>query len=85
VYPRNRKPDGEILGRAVHTSRYRLVEWKKPGMAPETAEFELYDYQKDPLETKNLAPAEPELVKKLSVLLAAQPEAKAQIRTSKRN
>ena len=54
-------------------------------MAPETAEFELYDYQKDPLETKNLAPAEPELVKKLSVLLAAQPEAKAQIRTSKRN
>ena len=85
VYPRNRKPDGEILGRAVRTSRYRLVEWKKPGMAPETAEFELYDYQKDPLETKNLAPAEPELVKKLSVLLAAQPEAKAQIRTSKRN
>jgi len=55
VYRRNRTADGAILGRAVRTRRYRLVEWKKPGMPPETVEFELYDYEKDPLETKNLA------------------------------
>jgi iduronate 2-sulfatase len=85
VYPRNRKPDGAILGRAVRTNRYRLVEWKKPGRAPETAEFELYDYEKDPLETKNLAPVEPETVKKLRGLLAEQPEAKEQIRNSRAN
>jgi iduronate 2-sulfatase len=83
VYPRNRKPDGAILGRAVRTSRYRLVEWKKPGMAPETAEFELYDYAKDPLETKNIASAEPAVVKKLRALLSAQPEAKPQIMSAK--
>jgi len=79
VYPRNRKSDGAILGRAVRTERYRLVEWKKPGASPTTAEFELYDYKKDPLETRNLAAAEPKLVKKLEALIAAQPEAKPQI------
>lgn len=79
VYPRNRQGDGPILGRAVRTERYRLVEWKKPGAAPETAEFELYDYKKDPEETKNLASTEPKLVKELHVLITAQPEAKPQI------
>ena len=79
VYPRNRKGDGAILGRAVRTDRYRLVEWKKPGASPNTAEFELYDYQKDPQETKNLAAMEPAIVRKLEALIAAQPEAKPQI------
>jgi iduronate 2-sulfatase len=79
VYPRSRKGDGPILGRAVRTERYRLVEWKKPGASPDTAEFELYDYKKDPAETKNLASAEPKLVKKLQGLIATQPEAKPQI------
>ena len=79
VYPRNRKDDGAILGRAVRTERYRLVEWKKPGTAPETAEFELYDYKKDPEETKNIAATEPKLVKKLHALITAHPEAKPQI------
>jgi iduronate 2-sulfatase len=79
VYPRHRKDDGAILGRAVRTERYRLVEWKKPGAARETAEFELYDYKKDPEETKNVASAEPKLVQKLYSLVAALPEAKPQI------
>jgi len=79
VYPRNRPGDGAILGRAVRTERYRLVEWKKPGAAPETAEFELYDYKNDPEETKNLALTEPRLVKELYALICAQPEAKPQI------
>ena len=79
VYPRNRRGDGAILGRAVRTERYRLVEWKKPGAPAETAEFELYDYQTDPQETKNLALEQPAVVQKLEALLAAQPEGKPQI------
>ena len=78
VYPRNRKGDGAILGRAVRTARYRLVEWKKPGAAPDTAEFELYDYDSDPAETRNLASAQPAIVKELQALIAAQPEARRQ-------
>jgi iduronate 2-sulfatase len=82
VYPRSRQGEGAILGRAVRTERYRLVEWKKPGAAPETAEYELYDYKKDPLETKNIASEEPKLVKKLQAHLAELPEAKPQISSS---
>jgi len=79
VFPRNRRGDGEILGRAVRTERYRLVEWKKPGAAHDTADLELYDYQADPLETKNLASSQPEVVAKLRAILAKQPEGKPQI------
>jgi iduronate 2-sulfatase len=75
VYPR-----GERIGRAVRTERHRLVEWKAPGAAAETAEFELYDYKTDPNETKNLATSEPKVVARLRKLLGELPEAKPQIR-----
>jgi len=74
VYPR-----GERIGRAVRTTRYRLVEWKVPGRAADTGDLELYDYEKDPLETKNLAAEQPEVVARLRVMLAKLPEAKPQI------
>ena len=83
VFPRNRKRDGAVLGRAVRTDRYRLVEWKKPGAPVSTADFELYDYKDDPAETRNLAAEKPDIVKKLEAILAAQPEAKAQISGSR--
>jgi len=83
VFPRNRRGDGQILGRAVRTQRYRLVEWKKPGAASDSADLELYDYKADPLETRNLAPAQPKVVAKLRALLAQQPEAKPQIARAK--
>lgn len=70
VYPR-----GERLGRAIRNHRYRLVEWKLPGATAEEAEIELYDYQQDPLETRNLAPTQPEVVDSLRKTLAQQPEA----------
>jgi iduronate 2-sulfatase len=77
VYPRQQR-----LGRAIRTERYRLVEWKKPGEAADTAELELYDYQQDPLETKNLAASQPEVVKQLRSILAKHPEAKPQIKAA---
>lgn len=64
------------MGRAIRTERYRLVEWKKPGTAPDTAELELYDYETDPHETKNLAAEHPDVVKQLRAILAKYPEAK---------
>lgn len=72
VYPRN-----DLLGRAIRTGRWRLVEWKKPGSS-EIAGLELYDYETDPQETRNAAAARPETVKELSAILATHPEAKPQ-------
>ena len=80
VYPRSPRGKGQILGRAVRTERYRLVEWKTPGAPAESAELELYDYEIDPGETKNLAAEQPKVVAKLRKLLAAQPEAKPQLK-----
>lgn len=73
VYPR-----GERLGRAVRTERYRLVEWKKPGDPAESAILELYDYEKDPDETRNIAADRPAVVAELRAILAKEPEAKPQ-------
>lgn len=73
-------PRGERMGRAIRTARYRLVEWKKPGAAGDTAEFELYDYDTDPAETKNLARSLPDVVAELRKILQRHPEAVAPVR-----
>ena len=66
-------PRGERLGRAVRTERYRLVEWKPFGAPSTAAEYELYDYEKDPLESKNFANSRPEVVEALAAILAKHP------------
>ena len=76
-------PRGERIGRAVRTARYRLVEWKVPGSSPESADLELYDYEQDPLETKNLATERSRVVARMRAMLAKLPEAKPQIRSAK--
>ncbi len=74
VYPR-----AKMMGRAVRSERYRLVEWKTIGASPDTAMIELYDYETDPAEAKNLATDKPEVVTQLRAILSKQPEAKPQI------
>jgi iduronate 2-sulfatase len=54
-----------------------LVEWKRIGASAETAEFELYDYEADPDETRNLAREQPEVLARMRALLAGHPEAVA--------
>jgi iduronate 2-sulfatase len=75
VYPR-----GKVIGRAVRTERYRLVEWKEPGADRDNAILELYDYESDPGETKNLAGERPEVVNELRAILDKQPEARPQVK-----
>ena len=65
-----------MIGRAIRTDRYRMVEWKQPGAPPNTADIELYDYRQDPEETRNVAAVEPEMVAALRLVLARHPEAK---------
>ncbi len=62
------------LGRAIRTQRYRMVEWRRLGAGPETAEYELYDYKTDPLERKNLAAAQPDVVALMKQTLAKYPK-----------
>ncbi len=82
VYPRTAPGTGAVLGRAIRTDRYRLVEWKKIGAPGDTADLELYDYASDPLETKNLASEQPEVVKQLQAMLARHAEASPQVRST---
>jgi iduronate 2-sulfatase len=67
VYPRDAK-----LGRAIRNERYRMVEWNEIGAAAEESEIELYDYQSDPLETRNVAEMNPEVVSAMRAELAKQ-------------
>lgn len=62
------------LGRSIRTERYRLVEWKQPGEDPAKAEYELYDYETDPLEKNNLAAQRPGIAADLKRRLDQYPE-----------
>lgn len=65
----------QLMGRAIRTERYRLVEWKKPGAPPDSALLELYDYETDPLESRNHAADQPQVVKQLRAMLERHGEA----------
>ena len=68
-------PKAGKMGRAIRTQRYRMVEWKSFG-SDGPAEFELYDYQHDPLETQNIADQQPQVLNRMKKILAKHPPAK---------
>jgi iduronate 2-sulfatase len=69
-------PRGERMGRAIRTARYRMIEWKKVGAPAAAGELELYDYELDPRETRNVAMEQPEVVSQLRAILTRHPEAR---------
>jgi iduronate 2-sulfatase len=79
AFPRQRA-GRNVMGRAIRTERFRLVEWKEPGAPADTADLELYDYQTDPEETRNLAGSQPDIVRQMQAILAGHPEAKPPVR-----
>lgn len=70
-YPRNIPGQGSGMGYTLRTERYRYTEWR-PRDKADVRIRELYDYQADPLETRNLAgvPDYAETVQELETLLA---------------
>lgn len=61
------------LGRAIRTERHRLVEWRNWNDPESSVEYELYDYEVDPLESRNLALEQPDVLARLRVTLERHP------------
>ena len=70
-------PRGGMLGRAIRTDRYRLVEWRPKNQKRQSKPvYELYDCKDGDVETVNIADAHPEIVKELAAILATYPNPK---------
>lgn len=69
---------GGHMGRAIRTERYRLVEWQSSDPKAKI-EYELYDYAKDPLETKNVSTSQPKVLARMIEILKKEPPAKSQV------
>lgn len=74
-YPRRQGKDN-VMGYALRDQRYRYIEWRvcDDGRSPGTGEAvvtELYDYQSDPLETRNVIhdPAYAAIVTEMETLM----------------
>lgn len=63
------------LGRAIRTEQHRLVVWQNPGEPDSAAAIELYDYKNSPMELKNIANENPDIVKELKAILDRHPAA----------
>lgn len=77
AYPRK---GNKLIGCAIRTERFRMVAWIDIEDPDSEWIYELYDYDEDPLETKNYAYAKPEVLSELRKILSRHPKAKPQIR-----
>jgi iduronate 2-sulfatase len=77
AYPRK---GNRLIGCAIRTERYRMVEWIDVEDPAAEKIYELYDYEEDPLETRNLAAIRPEVIKTLTGILRTHPAPKPQVR-----
>lgn len=60
--------ENDLMGYAMRTERYRFIVWKDYKHKEKPPVFvELYDHKTDPTETKNVAEANPEIVKELMI------------------
>ena len=77
AFPRQQN---KLIGCAIRTERYRMVEWVNVQDRSAEKIYELYDYQEDPLETINLAETRADIIAELSTILASHPKVKAPIK-----
>jgi iduronate 2-sulfatase len=75
---------GNRNGRAIRSERYRLVEWLPFGASTDDAVYELYDYQEDPQETRNVVSSNPRALAQMKTLLAQEPAAVEQVKRPRR-
>ncbi len=57
-----------------------MVEWINAEDPSADRIYELYDYEVDPLETKNYAQEKPDVLNELKAILARHPQVKPQVR-----
>lgn len=69
-------PMGGFLGEAIRNSRYRMIRWTPMQDSEKEVLYELYDYENDPKETKNIASENPDIVADMESILEKYPEAK---------
>jgi len=74
---------GNRNGRAIRSARYRLIEWLPFGKSATEAIYELYDFQEDPLETRNIADSDPAALAQMKALLAREPAAVPQVKKNR--
>tara|TARA_R110002049_G_scaffold309206_1_gene518547 strand:- start:490 stop:1983 length:1494 start_codon:yes stop_codon:yes gene_type:complete len=76
AYPRK----SNLIGQAIRTERYRMVQWVNVEDESEAPIYELYDYLEDPLETKNYAKSKPKALKELIKIVNSHPKPKPQVK-----
>ena len=68
-------PIGGYLGEAIRTKRYRMIRWTPRRDTEKKVLYELYDYDKDPKETKNIAKEQPKIILEMTKILDKYPQA----------
>ncbi len=63
------------LGEAIRTERYRMVRWTPIIKKHTEVVYELYDYEKDPMETVNIVTKKKKIVNELEAMLETHPKA----------